>query len=134
MKKRGLIAVNGLLWASASFNILRKGMHAIVMDHRLPVVLVAIAIGAGFFMMFRKVSLRYCERIMKLQGERFPLYMFMSTKGYMLIGLMMSMGIAFNHIPAIPTVFFAGFYPGLGFGLLSGAIRFLVCAVRQESY
>lgn len=128
MTKRGLLITNGLLWAIASFNILKKGIPALMQDHRWPVAVMAAVIAAGFFMMFKSVSGKYAARVTALEGDRFPIYMFMSPKGYLVIGIMMSMGIGFSLIPGMPQSFFASFYPGLGFGLLSGAIRFFAKA------
>ena len=122
--KRGLVATSGVLWAIAAFSILRKGIPALVAEPRVLVVNAAVIIAAGFFMMFRKVSNRYTERVWALEGERFPIYKFMSPRGYLLIGIMMSMGIGFSFIPGMPQAFFAALYPGLGLGLLSGSLRF----------
>lgn len=130
MSKKGLIATSGILWAIAAFNILKKGIPALITDHRVLIVVVAIAIATGFTLMFRKVSAKYTARVLNLEGEKFPIYMFMSVKGYILIGIMMSMGIGFSLIPGMPSEFFAAFYPGLGLGLLSGSIRFFINACR----
>lgn len=116
--------MSGALWAIAAFNILKKGIPALVGTHGPVVVVAALIVAVGFFMMFRKVSRKYTDRIWDLEGERFPFYRFMSLKGYLLIGFMMSMGIGLGHIPGMPEHFFAGLYPGLGFGLLSGSLRF----------
>lgn len=129
MGKRGLIATSGVLWAIAAFNILKKGIPALVLDHRLWIVIIAIAIAVGFIHMFKKVTNKYTDRVWNLEGEKFPIYKFMSAKGYLLIGIMMSMGIGFSLIPGMYQEFFAGFYPGLGLGLLSGSVRFFYRAI-----
>lgn len=126
--KRGLLILSGLLWSIAGFNVLRKGLVALAEDHRWWVVLLAIAIGAGFLMMFRGVVRKYTERILSLPGERYPFYRFMSVKGYLLIGFMMTLGITMGLIPGMPTAFFASFYTGLGTALSYGAVRFFVNA------
>lgn len=128
MTKRGLIITNGLLWAVAAFNILKKGLPALGQDHRWWILAIAVVTAVGFWMMFRRVSTKYADRVVALEGERFPIYKFMSPKGYLVIGLMMSMGIGFSLIPGVPLAFFASFYPGLGLGLLSGAVRFFLRA------
>lgn len=132
MGKRGLVATSGVLWAVASFNILKKGIPALVLDHRLLIVLTALAVAAGFILMFRKVSNRYTDRVWALEGDKFPIYRFMSAKGYLLIGIMMSMGIGLSLIPGMYQEFFAGFYPGLGLGLLSGSINFFYRAAAGK--
>lgn len=130
VSKRGLLILSGLLWSIAGFNVLRKGLTALVEEHSWWIVLLAFIIGTGFVMMFRGVSEKYSRRIYTLQGEKFPCYRFMSLKGYLLIGFMMTLGITMGLIPGMPTAFFASFYTGLGTGLAYGAIRFFINSIR----
>lgn len=129
VSKRGLLIMSGLLWSIAGFNVLRKGLAALATDHRWWVVLLAGCIGIGFVMMFTGVVRKYTQRILALDGERFPIYRFMSAKGYMLIGLMMTLGITMGLIPGMPVTAFAFFYTGLGTGLTYGAIRFFLNSI-----
>lgn len=126
VSKRGLLILSGLLWSIAGFNVLRKGLSTLVLDHRWWIVLLAILIGVGFLLMFRDVVRKYTLRIRTLEGEQFPFYRFMSLKGYLLIGFMMTLGITMGLIPGMPTSFFASFYTGLGTGLSYGALRFFI--------
>lgn len=128
MNKRGLIITNALLWTFASYKILGKAVPAIIADHRWWVVAIGLVVLTGFTIMFHKVSSKYTRRILSLEGERFPIWKFMSAKGYILIGFMMSMGIGLGHIPGMPQAFFASFYTGLGTGLGYGAVKYLVKA------
>lgn len=131
VSKRTLLILSGMLWSIAGFNVLRKGLSALGEDHRWWIVLLAVVIGTGFLMMFRGIVRKYSERICTLEGERHPAYRFMSAKGYMVIGLMMSMGIGMGLIPGMPTAFFASFYTGLGTGLSYGAIRFFINSIKN---
>lgn len=132
--KRGLLVLNGLLWSIAGYNVLRKGISALAEDYRWWIVLLAGVIGAGFLMMFRNVVRKYTLRIQTLDGEHFPFYRFMSTKGYLLIGLMILLGIGMRLIPNMPITFFASFYSGLGSGLTYGAIQFLINSIRFSEH
>lgn len=137
--RRGLLILSGLLWSVAGVNVLRKGITALVEVlsqswswYAAIVVLLAIAIGTGFLLMFRGVVRKYTRRIQELDGERWPFYRFMSVKGYLLIGLMMTLGISASMIPGMPEAFFASFYTGLGTGLAYGAIRFFMNSVTGD--
>lgn len=132
VSKRGLLIMSGLLWSIAGFNVLRKGVLSLAQDHRWWVLLLAVGIGAGFLIMFDGVVKKYSRRIFSLPGERHAAYLFMSRKGYLLIGLMMMLGISMSHIPGMPPAFFASFYTGLGTGLTYGAIRFFVHSFLQR--
>ena len=65
-------------------------------------------------------------KIHSLPGPREPIYLTFSLKGYLVIAFMITLGITLRHIPGIPSSFFAWFYLGLGPGLLSAGIRFLI--------
>lgn len=131
MSKRSLILVNAVLWAFAAYKILGKGLPALYANHGIIVILPCLVIAAGFVMMFNKVSAKYVKRILQLEGERFPIWQFMSPKGYILITFMMTLGITLGRIPAIPEAFFAAFYPGLGSGLAFGAVKYIMAAIRS---
>ena len=131
MKKYGLLTVNAVLWLFASYKILKKGLSALCEDHRVWIIILALVIGTGFFMMFRSISRKYAARVLNLEGERHPIYRFMSLKGYLNIGFMMSLGMGISFIPGVPAWLFAFFYPALGFGLLSGSVRFFIAAIRN---
>ena len=49
-----------------------------------------------------------------------------SLKGYLIIAFMITLGITMKYIPGLPESFFAWFHTGLGAGLLSAGIRFLI--------
>ncbi len=65
-------------------------------------------------------------KIHSLPSPREPIYLTFSLKGYLVIAFMNTLGITLRHIPGIPSSFFAWFYLGLGPGLLSAGIRFLI--------
>ena len=65
-------------------------------------------------------------KIHSLPGPWEPIYLTFSLKGYLVIAFMITLGITLRHIPGIPSSFFAWFYLGLGPGLLSAGIRFLI--------
>lgn len=130
MTKRSLILFNALLWAFAAYKILGKGLPALWDKHSTWIIVLCVIIAAGFLTMFARVSAKYTRRILDMEGERFPIYKFMSPKAYLVIGIMMTMGIVLGRIPAIPQEFFAFFYPGLGSGLAFGSVRYLIAALR----
>ena len=125
MKRRYLYLASALLWTFASYKILGRGLPSLAIDHRAWVIAVSLLVAAGFLTMFCKVSGSYIRRIRNLEGDRFHIYQFMSVKGYLVIGFMMTLGILLGRIPGAPDALFAIIYPGLGSGLAFGALRFL---------
>ena len=86
----------------------------------------SLLVFAGFYMMFTGIVRKYSERIHSLPGPKEPVYKTFSLKGYLIIAFMITLGISLKYIPGIPEPFFAWFYLGLGPGLLSAGIRFLI--------
>jgi hypothetical protein len=86
----------------------------------------SVLVFAGFYLMFTGIVRKYSERIHALPGPKEPIYKTFSLKGYLIIAFMISLGISLKYIPGIPDSFFAWFYLGLGPGLLSAGIRFLI--------
>ena len=143
VRKIHLLAINGLMWTAIGTKIAITGI-----SHYIQIVREAMSDGAaaplaglsklwwmiplsvlvfaGFYMMFTGVVRKYSERIHALPGEKQPVYKTFSVKGYLIIAFMISLGIVLKHIPGIPASFFAWFYCGLGPGLLSAGIRFLI--------
>lgn len=86
----------------------------------------SLLVFAGFYMMFTGIVRKYSERIHSLPGPEEPIYKTFSLNGYIIIAFMITLGITLKYIPGIPDTFFAWFYLGLGPGLLSAGIRFLI--------
>ena len=143
VKKIHLLAINGLMWTAIGTKIAITGVsHYIqIVREALPdgaaaphaglsklwwMIPLSVLVFAGFYMMFTGVVRKYSERIHALPGEKQPVYKTFSVKGYLIIAFMISLGIVLKHIPGIPASFFAWFYCGLGPGLLSAGIRFLI--------
>ena len=134
VRKNNLLIANGLLWLAVGTKILLIGLGSY---NRLagqrplwPLVLISLAVFAGFYWMFTGVVRKYAERITGLAEERPSLFKTFSPKGYILIAFMISLGISLKHVPGIPDAFFAAFYCGLGPGLLSAGVRFILRRLR----
>ena len=129
VRKIHLLAINGLMWTAIGTKISITGI-----SHYLttPVVKLwwmiplSVLVFAGFYMMFTGIVRKYSERIHALPGQKEPIYKTFSLKGYLIIAFMITLGITLKYIPGIPESFFAWFYMGLGPGLLSAGIRFLI--------
>ena len=125
-----LLAVNGLLWTAIGIKITITGVsHYLLADrpqNLLWMIPLSVLVFAAFYMMFTGVVRKYSARIMSMTEEKTSIFRTFSLKGYLIIAFMISLGIGLKHIPGIPSNFFAWFYCGLGPGLLSAGIRFLL--------
>ena len=129
VRKIHLLAINGLMWTAIGTKILITGIsHYLHTPARQLwwMIPLSVIVFAGFYMMFTGVVRKYSARIHALPGEKESVFKTFGLKGYLIIAFMISLGIALKHIPGIPYSFFAWLYCGLGPGLLSAGIRFLL--------
>ena len=129
VRKIHLLAVNGLLWLAIGTKIAITGVARYLetpaekLGWMIPA---SAAVFAGFYFMFSGVVRKYAERVHALPGPMEPVWKTFGLKGYLIIAFMISLGISLKHIPGIPEPFFAWFYLGLGLGLISAGVRFLI--------
>lgn len=88
-------------------------------------LLITAAVLVAFFLMFRRIVDRYCDRIDSL-SDKVKIWQTFPTRGWTLMVFMMSLGIALKHIPGVPSAFTASFYSGLGPMLLISSARFAI--------
>ena len=125
-----LLAVNGLLWTAIGTKIAITGVshYLQVSGSRALIWMIplSVLVFVVFYMMFTGVVRKYSGRILSMTEDKTSIFRTFSLKGYLVIAFMISLGIGLKHIPGIPSNFFAWFYCGLGLGLLSAGIRFLL--------
>ena len=127
MNRKHLYIVASLIWGIPGIIITSKGIFAYTMqpsDDLWWLLLITAAVLTGFFLMFRRIVDRYCDRISSLP-DKVTIWQTFPTRGWILIVFMMGLGIVLKHIPAIPSSFTASFYSGLGPMLLLSSFRFV---------
>ena len=127
MNRKHLYIVASLIWGIPGIIITSKGIFAYTMqpsDDLWWLLLITAAVLTGFFLMFRRIVDRYCDRISSLL-DKVTIWQTFPTRGWILIVFMMGLGIVLKHIPAIPSSFTASFYSGLGPMLLLSSFRFV---------
>ena len=131
---RHLLLINGLLWLAVGNRILLVGIASYI---RLETIrwwypLLSAVVFAGFFVMFTGVVRRYAARIMSMPEPRTSVWKTFGLKGYLIIAFMITLGVMLRSIPQVPDSFIAWFYCGLGSGLISAGIRFVIRWVRAR--
>ena len=123
-----LLLVNGLLWTAIGTRIALIGIDYYQRLEHIPwwYFLLSAVVFAGFWFMFTGVVRRYSARIMAMTEPRTSIFKTFSVKGYIIIAFMITLGITLKRIPQVPDSFIAWFYCGLGPGLLSAGIRFIL--------
>ena len=131
MNRKHLYIVASLIWGIPGIIITSKGIFAYTMqpsDDLWWLLLITAAVLTGFFLMFRRIVDRYCDRISSLP-DKVTIWQTFPTRGWILIVFMMCLGMVLKHIPAIPTAFTASFYSGLGPMLVLASLRFVAFCI-----
>ena len=125
---RHLLLVNGLLWLAVGFRILVVGIASYLNLETVPwwYLLLSAVVFAGFYVMFTGVVRKYAARILSMPEPRTSILKTFSLKGYLIIAFMITLGVMLRRIPQVPDSFIAWFYCGLGAGLMSAGIRFVI--------
>ena len=129
VRKIHLLAVNGLLWLAIGTKIAITGVARYLetpVEKLWWMIPASVLVFAGFYFMFSGVVRKYAARVHALPGPKESVWKTFGLKGYLIIAFMISLGISLKHIPGIPEPFFAWFYLGLGLGLFSAGVRFLI--------
>lgn len=123
-----LILVNGLLWTAIGIKISLIGIdyYRHLDSIQWCRFILSTAVFAGFWFMFTGVVRKYSERILKMTEPKTSIFKTFSIKGYIIIAFMIMLGIVLKRIPQVPDSFIAWFYCGLGPGLFSAGIRFIL--------
>ncbi|MBQ8808853.1 MAG: hypothetical protein IJZ69_00785 [Bacteroidales bacterium] len=133
MNRKHLYVVAAVIWGIPGIIITSKGIGAYGMqpsDRLWWLLLITAAVLAAFYLMFRRIVDRYCDRIAALP-ENVKIWQTFPTRGWILLVFMMGLGIALKHIPGVPSAFTASFYTGLGPMLLLSAGRYLLKSGRN---
>ena len=123
-----LLMVNGLLWTAIGTKIALTGIDAYRHLAAIPwwYFVLSAVVFAGFYVMFTGVVRKYAARIEAMAEPKTSIFKTFSVKGYLIIAFMITLGITLKRIPQVPESFIAWFYSGLGPGLFSAGIRFLI--------
>lgn len=135
MNRKHLYLVAGVIWGIPGVILTAKGISAYRIQPSENIwwlLLTTLAVLAAFFLMFRIIVNRYCDRISSLD-DKVNIWQTFPTRGWILLVFMMGLGIALKYVPGVPSSFTASFYSGLGPMLLLSSVRFIGAAIPHSS-
>ncbi len=132
--KRTLLAIAGVVWFIAGFNVSRLGVIAY---QSLPGVswlhgLLSVVVFCAFGIMFYKMSGKHTTRILNYDEPTRPFWHFFDLKAYCIMAVMMGGGIWLRNSGLVPPVFIAVFYTGLGCALALAGVVFLTVFLKTK--
>lgn len=135
VNKRTLLITAGTLWVIAGANVLAIGIDTWIANAQ-PwhyKALGAVAIYLLFFLLiFNPLYRKHALRISLLEDSNLPTDFF-DTRGWIVMGGMMSMGLIIRKLHLLPEFFIAFFYTGLSTALITTGIRFLIRSRQHPS-
>lgn len=127
MNRKYLYVIAAVIWGIPGIIITFKGINAYRIQPSESLwwlLLITAAVLTAFFLMFRRIVNRYCERIASLP-DKVMIWQTFPVRGWILIVFMMGLGMTLKYIPETPSAFTAAFYSGLGPMLFLSSVRFI---------
>jgi hypothetical protein len=129
VSKTWLIAVAGLMWSVVGLMLCRLAFHWLAVIRwtwvaPMGIVLAFVAHQLFFSRMARKNIAR-----LSLLTEKTCIFAFQRWKSYLLVGLMITLGIALRNLP-IPRPYLAILYTTIGGALFLASLQYYGCLWR----
>lgn len=127
VKTEYLLLIAAIVWGAAGLNILVIGLaeYGPYVSWLNALISAAIYVVFGFAIFFPIVR-KHTKRITSYTQRTQYWWMFFDVKSFIIMAAMMTLGIILRSTPAVPRVFIAVFYAGLGGALLTAGILFAV--------
>lgn len=129
--KRTLLILAGLVWILAGGRLLTLGYGDLTSNtaNLFPYLLISAGALVVFFAaIFNKLIAKHTKRIVASSLTRHCAFSFFDLKGYLIIILMMTGGIALRNSGLVAPTLLGAFYLGLGTALLLAGLKFLKSA------
>lgn len=126
LKKQTLIALAGLVWGAAGFNVLRIGVLTYTDYVSIVNFLLSLAVFMLFYrLVFEPLVRRHTARILEYTEEKQFFLKFFDQKSFLIMAVMMTFGIGLRASDLALDRFISVFYTGLGGALLLAGLSFL---------
>lgn len=127
-----LLLIAAIVWGAAGLNILMIGINAYQPYVSMINVLLSAAVFAvfGAFIFFPLVR-KHTGRIASYTEKMQYFWKFFDLRSFVIMVIMMTLGIVLRNTPAVPRVFIAVFYTGLGAALLMAGVLFACSYVKN---
>ncbi len=122
-----LLMTAGMVWLIAGGNILRIGVMYWMDSEQywlLKLGETSLVFLLFFGVIFHRLYRKHTHRIAQKSNNNCP-FAFFDAKGWIIMAVMITFGIAARHLQLFPVEFIAVFYTGLSLALIATGIRFI---------
>lgn len=133
VRAKYLLLIAAAVWCAAGINILRLGILS-AQDAKLHPAALTLGIVITFLLfhpMFSKLVGKHSDRIRSYGEQHMHVLKFFDVKGYIIMAIMMSGGIALRSFGILPPWVVAFFYTGLGMALTLGGFGFALHYIKR---
>lgn len=128
VSKQVLLIIAGVVWIIAGVNILRIGI--ITWDTNTEVWLFKVSEATVVFLLFfilvfRKLYYKHTRRIETKTSDNNCPFAFFDIKGWIVMAVMITIGIAVRVFHLLPDSFISVFYTGLSIALIYTGVLFI---------
>lgn len=128
VSKQFLLIAAGIIWLVAGANILRIGIstwqHGSQQIMLFKIAEASVVFLLFFVLIFRKLYYKHTKRIEEKSDKNCP-FAFFDTKGWIIMAVMTSAGIAMRAFHLLPDSFISVFYTGLSLALIFTGVMFI---------
>lgn len=140
MRAENLLIVAGVVWLLAGINVAAIGVAS---AFELPPT--GYAVGSllhlgglvtlvAFHTMFGRITVKNAQRIRGLGSAPQNPLRFLDTKGYLVMGFMIGLGVALRGSGLVPGWIIAPFYTGLGLALAFAGVGFIAHRIQGAGW
>lgn len=122
-----LLITAGMVWLIAGGNILRIGVSCWLDSEQywlLKLGETSLVFLLFFGVIFHRLYRKHTHRITQKSDKNCP-FAFFNAKGWIIMTIMISFGIAARQLQLFPVEFIAVFYTGLSLALMATGVRFI---------
>lgn len=131
VKTEKLLLIAAIVWGAAGVNIAAIGLCAYAPYWSALNVALSAAVYALFTaFVFLRLTRKHTQRITGYTDSSQYFWKFFDLKSFIIMAAMITLGVSLRSSPAVPQVFIAVFYTGLGFSLITAGIVFAVNYAR----
>lgn len=130
-RRKTLYLLSIVFWLFAAVKVLGIAWHSWDLGESSKIYW---ALGAYFFfavLVFPRVVRKNIQAIQQRSGELYPWYACFTPSSWAVMCFMMCFGIAFRAFQLASMTFIAGFYFGLGVGLISATRPYILLLMKD---
>lgn len=125
--KRALLAVAGIFWTIGGGMLMWRGVSGLLAYGANIYFEVPLGLLTGwlfFILLFVRISRKHIDRILSIKIKKPCLFSFFDVRGYILMAIMISGGVALRLFNVLNPQVLCTFYITMGVPLLLSAFRF----------